>query len=354
MKNPLSRIVSLLAVAFVEAWMPVVHAQPVQGASHLVPLTELGTATYKGEDGGLYGGGENEPPPEHLEAALRESAKIRPLDKNGVSSEAGKIVILSIGMSNTTMEYSRFKEIADADPDKSPQVVVVDGAKGARTGTAWALDGLEFLAKGEEQRLLGVLASAGMNVKKGFGDTWTTVEQRLVAQGVSPQQVQVVWIKQAEAKPAQLGEFPQHATTLRKNLEDILIIAKHRYPNLRVAYLSSRIYGGYASTPLNPEPYAYEGAFAVRWLIQDQMKGNPQLNYNPVKGPVKAPIALWGPYLWADGATPRKLDGLFYLPEDLSDRDGTHPADSARTKVANLLLNFLKTDPTAKPWFTGR
>jgi hypothetical protein len=39
-------------------------------------------------------------------------------------------------------------------------------------------------------------------------------------------------------------------------------------------YLDSRIYGGYATTALNPEPYTYEGAFLVRWLIQDQLKGN--------------------------------------------------------------------------------
>ena len=42
----------------------------------------------------------------------------------------------------------------------------------------------------------------------------------------------------------------------------ILNMAKERYPNLRVAYLSSRIYAGYATTPLNPEPYAYESAFS--------------------------------------------------------------------------------------------
>ena len=45
---------------------------------------------------------------------------------------------------------------------------------------------------------------------------------------------------------------------------------KQRYPNLRLTYLSSRIYGGYAGGMLNPEPYAYEGAFTMRWLIQDE------------------------------------------------------------------------------------
>ena len=50
---------------------------------------------------------------------------------------------------------------------------------------------------------------------------------------------------------------------------------------------------------------------------------------------------------------------LLYAPkpgrqmrEDLSDRDGTHPSSSGREKVAQMLLKFLKSDPTARPWFT--
>ena len=43
------------------------------------------------------------------------------------------------------------------------------------------------------------------------------------------------------------------------------------------ATLSSRIYAGYAVTPLNPEPYAYESAFSVRGLIQQQMAGGKTL-----------------------------------------------------------------------------
>src|ERR1043165_1924821 len=34
---------------------------------------------YKGEDGGLYGGGKNEPPEKHLAAALAAAREIRPL-----------------------------------------------------------------------------------------------------------------------------------------------------------------------------------------------------------------------------------------------------------------------------------
>ncbi len=316
----------------------------------LVPLTEL-KAPYKGEDGGLYGGGHNTPPEPHWSAYVKESAKIRPLDASGKPADNGKIVLVSIGMSNTTMEFSEFVKAANADPQKSSHVVIVDGAKGARTGVAWSLDGLEFLPPGEEERLLKIMGGAGRNVKKGFGDTWFTVDERLKNNGVTREQVQALWIKQAEAMPGRLGEFPAHAHILEGDVVDILNIAKHYYPNLRVAYFSSRIFGGYATTELNPEPFAYEEAFSLRWVIQSQMKGEPRLNFDPSKGEVKAPLVVWGPYLWANGTTPRQSDGLVWKPEDFVSTDHTHPSQSAREKVANLLLTFFKTDTQARHWF---
>ena len=42
---------------------------------------------------------------------------------------------------------------------------------------------------------------------------------------------------------------------------------------------------------------------------------------------------------------PRKLDGLVWLKEDVSTKDGTHPSDSGREKVANLLLDFFQKNP---------
>jgi lysophospholipase L1-like esterase len=73
------------------------------------------------------------------------------------------------------------------------------------------------------------------------------------------------------------------------------------------------------------------------------------LNYDPSRGQVKAPLLLWGPYLWADGVKPRS-DGLVWKREDLAG-DGTHPSASGRRKVAQLLLDFFKNDDLAKGWF---
>jgi hypothetical protein len=97
----------------------------------LKPLTDMsGDDRYKGQDGGLYGGGKNDPPKEHLEAALQQAKLIQPLDAEGKPSDNGKIVMISVGMSNTTQEFSAFVRLANADPAKSPKVVIVDGAQG--------------------------------------------------------------------------------------------------------------------------------------------------------------------------------------------------------------------------------
>src|SRR5581483_8615051 len=123
-----------------------------------------------------------------------------------------------------------------------------------------------------------------------------------------------------------------------------------RFPNLKLVYLSNRTYGGYATTRLNPEPYAYETGFAVKWLIEQQLKGDKDLNCDPAKGEVKAPWLSWGPNLWANGKVTNG-EGLSYTEEDFVDRDRTHPSASGREKVAGLLLRFFKNDSTTKGWF---
>ncbi len=287
------------------------------------PLSDM-TADdrYKGEDGGLYGGGRNEPPPALLAVARGEAAKIVPRNTKGQPAPDGMIAVVSLSMSNATMEYSAFKLIADKDPAKSPLVKIVDCAQGGQAMAQWV-----------DPR----------------GKAWTVADRRLAEAEVSPEQVQVAWVKLANVKPT--GSLSEHGAKLQRDTTVLLQNAKDRFPNLRIAYLSGRIYGGWATTLLNPEPYAHESNIVVRWLIQDQMNGNPELNFDPAKGSVRAPLLLWGPYLWADGINPRKSDGLVWLRQDLVDRDGTHPSDSGRRKVAEMLSHFFKEDPLAKAWY---
>lgn len=297
----------------------------------LKPLTEMTAEDkYKGEDGGLYGGGKNEPPEAHRKAALDESTRIVPLDEDGKPSKDGKIVLMSLGMSNTAGVWMTFKEVADRDPQKSPQVVIVNGAVGGAGARSWA--------------------------NGSSGGPWQTFAQRIKEANVSPKQVQVVWIKHADPMPSPDEKPLEYAKNLKAWLTSIVRTLKSEYPNVKIVYLSSRTYGGYNAAGLrlvNPEPFAYESAFSVRWLIQEQIKGEANLNANATKGKVVAPLLLWGPYLWADGVTPRKADGLVWLREDYSN-DGVHPTVKGREKAAEQLLRFFKEDAGTKAWFVKK
>src|SRR5262245_16702777 len=104
----------------------------------LKPLTEMTAADrYKGEDGGLYGGGKNDPPEPHRAAAGTEAAHIVPRDADGKPATDGLIGLVSISMSNATQEFSLFKQLADRDPQKSPRVAVVDCAQGGQAMAQW-------------------------------------------------------------------------------------------------------------------------------------------------------------------------------------------------------------------------
>lgn len=286
---------------------------------HLTPLSDMSAGDrYEGVDGGLYGGGLNTPPPALLKRVEEQLPLIQPLDAQGKPSPDGAIVTVSISMSNATMEYSAFKRLADTSPLKSPKVTIVDCAQGGQAMAEWV---------------------------PADGRPWDVALQRLQTAGVTPPQVQTAWIKLANKAPA--GSFSDHLQKLEADTVKVLQNARQRFPNLRLAYLGSRIWAGNATGNLNPEPYAYESAFAVRRLIQRQMNGDADL------APDRVPLLLWGPYLWAEGTKGRKIDKLTWEPRDFAG-DGVHPSESGRQKVAQLLLEFFARDPMAQGWFAAK
>ena len=290
----------------------------------LIPLTELsGNDRYEGQDGGLYGAGRNTPPPALEAAARSELQQIVPRDREGRPAPDGRIVFVSISMSNATQEFSRFQELAERDAERSRETIVVDCAQGGQAMAEWT---------------------------SPTARPWQVAEERLQKSGVTPQQVQVAWVKLANKGPQ--GTLEDHGRKLERDTLQVLQNARRKFPNLRIVYLGSRIYGGYATTPLNPEPYAYESAFVARWLIERQQRGDGELNWDAGKGDVRTPLLLWGPYLWGDGVKPRAADQLVWLRQDLAG-EGTHPSESGRNKVAKLLLDFCHENPLAKSWYVG-
>jgi hypothetical protein len=299
-------------------------ARWLKDTSKLKPLTEMGTHLYEGQAGGLYPGGKNQRPEAHEAAGLRLAKQVQPLDRDGKPAKDGKIVLLSVGMSNTMQISNGLEQALRRATGINPRLVFVNGAQG------------------------GMTAEAIQSADGGRGKTyWDRVDELLKRAKVTRDQVQAVWIKQADAGPTE--GFPDYPRKLQKEQANIVRLLHERFANLKLVYLSSRTYGGYATGQLNPEPYAYESGFGVKWLIEQQIKGDPALNFDPKKGPVEAPWLSWGPYLWANGMT-RRADGFYSEKGDFAG-DGTHHAAAGVRKMGEQVLKFFESDSTTKGWF---
>jgi hypothetical protein len=309
---------------------------PRVDTSRLVALTDLGTLKYHGFPGGLYPDGRNERPPAHEKAGLALARQVRPLDAGGKPSPDGKIVLLAIGFSNTVQSFQGFMDVARADKEVNPRVVLVNGAVGGMSANM--IQNPDDKARGTKY--------------------WATVDERLKAAGVTRAQVQVIWMKETNPGPHE-GGFPKYIHKLQSELTRIVQILPQRFPNAKLVYLSSRTYAGWAkampgrAAPGNSEPYSYETGFAVKWLIEQQIQGNPALAFQGDKGTVEAPWLSWGPYLWANGETRRK-DGFSFKPTDFRENDRMHHSADGMVKIGNQLLTFFKTDSTTRGWFLAK
>ncbi len=220
------RRASLMIPLAVAALFPVpVRASNCNGTqTGLIPLTTVGAGSYLGYQGGLYPGGSNARPFAHDASGTAIANAIAPVDTFGNADPNGRIVLISIGMSNTTQEFSTFAPMANADPMRNPRVQVINCAQGGQSAAV---------------------------IKDPNAPYWSSVNARLRAAGSAPLQAQVAWIKEADAGPT--SGFPVATLTLVRELGTIVRVLHDKLPNIRIAYLSSRIYAGYATTSLNPD-----------------------------------------------------------------------------------------------------
>lgn len=274
-------------------------------------LTDLATGTYQGEQGGLYPGGSNQPPAAYRSAGIEAARSVVPRNESGAPASNGRIVFISIGMSNAQQEFEYFQTSEASDSQLSPAVALVNGAQSGQDASAWT---------------------------SPSAPTWDGVDQNLTSAGFTPQQVQVVWLKHADVVTDPNLGFNTYAHTLEQQLTSISSIAAQRYPNLRQVFVSARTYGGYAVGGPNPEPYAYQTGFADKWLVAKS-----------VANPGQRPWLGWGPYFWTDG-TRKRADGLQWACSDTA--DGTHPSPSGLAKI-NTALHSLFVSSVFTPWFTG-
>lgn len=279
----------------------------------MIALTDLGAADYLGFAGGLYPEGANSPPTSYQEAGTALGAVVLPVGADGEPTASGKVVMACIGMSNASRQFARFMELAARDSRTNPRLIMVNAAQ----------DGVDALS-----------------LAKADGSYWRYVDRQLRNGGVTPAQVQVVWLKTALAYHP--GVFPNNARVLHEALQTVISILRSKFPQLKQVYISSRTFGGYSKSGLSPEPAAYESGFAVKWLVEERIRDFSTES--------SLPWISWGPYLWANGLAPR-CDGLIWERSDF-EADGVHPSTSGAFKAANALLEFFQRNSASVPWFS--
>ena len=195
----------------------------------MVALTDLGFGSYLGSEGGLYPDGSNTRPLESDAAGLAIANSIQPLDANGNPDPNGKYGLISIGESNTSNTYAQFTINANADPSKNSHLVIVKGAQPTAPAAKFAdpNDGV-----------------------------WNAIFQFFLPQaGLTANQVVAAWVQAVNAFPT--GKFPADMMQEQSQLESIAQNLHTKFPNLKLAYFTSKFYDGYDNgchIPDTPSP----------------------------------------------------------------------------------------------------
>src|SRR5262249_23465177 len=103
-------------------------------SSNLLPRADLGNKEYQaGFKGGFYPDGKNQRPKEHEDAGLRLAKSVQPLNADGKPDPNGRIVMLSVGMSNTSQASQGFQKALAAADNINPRLTFINGAVGGQT-----------------------------------------------------------------------------------------------------------------------------------------------------------------------------------------------------------------------------
>ena len=271
-------------------------------------------------------------PYDHRAAGSQIGKSIKPLNADGeVDWENGVVIFAAFGASTAGNTFGTFKKLVKQDTTGkyNPCLAFVD---------------LTFGGKGLE-----TMQPPGQHWY------WYAMKDSVLAPaGFTPAQVQIAWMKSG-SKDDSIVEFPMQPDSIYQKYVRAVVRMKDSFPNLKILYLTSHAYGGYAGDSSNNveiagEPAAYYGGFAVKWLIEDQIEGSPTLKFtNPG---AEAPWMAWAPYYWADCTTPRTTDGLVWECSDYSPYGGGfHLSNEGKEKESNMLIQFLYNDASSKKWF---
>ncbi len=283
----------------------------------LAPLTKGGLYLGKYEMG-LYPDGNNEMPEAYRKTGERLAASIRPLDTSGKpDAKNGKILLLSVGHSNGRYYFGALEDkLRQNASELHPRFEFINAAvPGA-----------------------GLLRMKNWQTEPPQSKSWLRAKELTSRAGYSPLQVQALLFiaTDSPAHPKALlpqPQFPKQIEEMQRNLGMVLARFAKDFPNLKIAYLMSDGLRHYSGV----EPYAYQEGFAVKWLIESQIKKQPGTAFEGKSR--KLPWLAWGPYIWDNS-----WDESYFL-------DGTHAAPMARAVFVEKTWQLFTSDSVAKPWF---
>ncbi|MCA9368232.1 hypothetical protein KC887_08335, partial [Candidatus Kaiserbacteria bacterium] len=272
-----SKIGSKLPFLFLILTAVLILSQPALAIDYTtpIPLPELGADTYYGQQGGLWPGGANVPPPAYA-AELDAVAD--------ALSNDNQLVVLSLGMSMMQNATNGFLTAGYAS-GTTPAGTAVNPA---------------FLL------LNGAIGSKQQNWESPTNTVWNRGEQVLASAGLTPADVDVILYHNAWAGPSTLP-FPDHAVNMLSSLEITMPIIRDKYPNTKMVLVANR---HYALSPdsKHPEPYAYEEAWSWKWLIANRISCTTDCG----------PVIAWLANQWIPGWVNRPeyyiYDGLHLSP----------------------------------------
>lgn len=300
---------------------------------NLVPLIDLQTGFYMGQQGGLYPGGSNVMPTAHADSGIAIAQSILPVNKNGDEDTVyGKLVMVAIGPLDAGKSFNKFMSAYnDAGYNDSCFKIINACIDHYGINDMISADADDFF--------------------------WKELGDKLDQYELKRKQVQVVWLMSTSFSDTAIS-FSSYVDSLENKYIDVIRKLKEEFIHLKLIYISGLHYGGYVAPDASylnalTEPAPYYNDFAIKSAIAAQINGDTLLNYSGEDA--RAAWVAWGPNFWADGRNERLTDDLRWLcPGDFDvDEDGYFLDGTGQEKIANALLDFFTTDPTSTPWIYG-
>ncbi|HRG82713.1 MAG TPA: hypothetical protein PLO99_09370 [Chitinophagaceae bacterium] len=288
---------------------------------NLVPITDLGTGYYRGYQGGLYPGGQNQRSGAHLSQTLSQAAQIQTLNSNGQPAANGKVVLIGVGASNPRTEFEAFKQQSQASGLLKSGTLIINTCIGGQ----------------------GV-----QKMNQPSANYWQQADNTLQQAGLSTQQVQAAWVETEHTGNADTV-FPRAPQQLMQDMRTLLVTMKQKFPNLKIVYLSGRAFSGYAQAAANEVgkgllyPRDYYNGWAMKWMVEKQINNESGYTLSEI------PFITMSTYLWSRGAQPRN-DGYFLDCMLDVGADGLHLTAAGEQKTGQQLFQFFFSDPSTAGW----